>query len=186
MKVTIEEHRAIVDDFIAFMSGGDQRFTKELTARMREASAAMDYEAAAIYRDRLQSIDAVLNRSALVLAPDTDADLFGIAEDELAATVQHFVIRGGRVRGVRATTIEKELDITGGDLVDQVLQRTYGDAAAVDIPRQVLVPALPDDAARARAVAARQARTGRHDPGRAARAQGRADEDRDASTRSRR
>jgi len=147
MKVTIEEHRAIVEDFIAFMSGGDQRFTRALTARMREASAAMDYEAAAGYRDKLQSIDAVLNKSALVLAADTDADLFGIAEDELAATVQHFVIRGGRVRGVRATTIEKEIDITGGDLVDQVLQRTYGNAAAADIPRQVLVPAMPDDAA---------------------------------------
>ena len=146
MKVTIEEHRAIVEDFVAFMSGGDQRFTKELTARMREASAAMDYEAAAVYRDRLQAIDAVLNKSALVLAADTDADLFGIAEDELAATVQHFVIRGGRVRGVRATTIEKELDIAGGDLVDQVLQRTYGNAEGADIPRQVLVPALPDDA----------------------------------------
>ncbi len=147
MKVSIEEHRAIVEDFVAFMSGGDQRFARELTARMREASAAMDYEAAAVYRDRLQAIDAVLNKSALVLAADTDADLFGIAEDELAATVQHFVIRGGRVRGVRATTIEKELDITGGDLVDQVLQRTYGNAEGADIPRQVLVPTLPDDAA---------------------------------------
>jgi len=147
MKVTIEEHRAIVDDFIAFMSGGDQRFTKQLTARMREASAAMDYEAAAVYRDRLQSIDAVLNKSALVLAADTDADLFGIAEDELAATVQHFVIRGGRVRGVRATTIEKEIDISGGDLVDQVIQRAYGNAAGADIPKQVLVPAMPEDAA---------------------------------------
>ncbi|MCH6229748.1 excinuclease ABC subunit UvrC [Microbacterium sp. CFH 31415] len=146
MKVTIEEHRAIVEDFVAFMAGGDQRFRKELTARMKEASAAMDYEAAAVYRDRLQAIDAVLNKSALVLAADTDADLFGIAEDELAATVQHFVIRGGRVRGVRATTIEKELDITGGDLVDQVLQRTYGNADGADIPRQVLVPAMPDDA----------------------------------------
>lgn len=147
MKVTIEEHRAIVEDFVAFMAGGDQRFKKELTARMREASAAMDYEAAAVYRDRLQAIDAVLNKSALVLAADTDADLFGIAEDELAAAVQHFVIRGGRVRGVRATTIEKELDITGGDLVDQVLQRTYGNAEGPEIPRQVLVPELPDDAA---------------------------------------
>ncbi len=146
-RVTIEEHRAIVDDFIAFMSGGDQRFTRSLTQRMREASAAMDYEAAAIYRDKLRSIEAVLNRSALVLAEDTDADLFGIAEDELAATVQHFVIRGGRVRGVRALTIEKELDIEGADLVDQVLQRTYGDAVAADIPRQVLVPSLPEDAA---------------------------------------
>ena len=147
MRVSIEEHRAIVDDFIAFMSGGDQRFTKELTARMREASAAMDYEAAAVYRDKLGAIDAVLRRSALVLSEDTDADLFGIAEDELAAAVQHFVVRGGRVRGVRASTIEKELDISGADLVDQVLQRTYGDATAAEIPRQVLVPYLPDDAA---------------------------------------
>lgn len=147
MKVTIEEHRAIVDDFVAFMAGGDQRFTKDLSARMREASAAMDYEAAAVYRDRLQAIDAVLSKSALVLAEDTNADLFGIAQDELAATVQHFVIRGGRVRGVRATTIEKELDISPTELVDQVIQRTYGDASAADIPKQVLVPVLPDDAA---------------------------------------
>ncbi|MFT4213613.1 MAG: excinuclease ABC subunit UvrC [Microbacterium sp.] len=145
MTVTIEEHRAIVDDFVAFMSGGDQRFTRELTRRMREASAAMDYESAAIYRDRLQAIDAVLSRSSLVLAEDTDADLFGIAEDELAAAVQHFVVRGGRVRGVRATTIDKELDISGAELVDQVLQRAYGSAAPGEIPRQVLVPVLPDD-----------------------------------------
>ena len=147
MKVTVEEHRAIVDDFVAFMSGGDARFTRELTARMREASAAMDYESAAVYRDRLQAIDAVLSRSALVLPSDTDADLFGIAEDELSAAVQHFVVRGGRVRGVRATTIDKELDISAADLVDQVLQRTYGGAGAGEIPRQVLVPELPGDAA---------------------------------------
>ncbi len=146
MKVGIEEHRAIVNDFVAFLSGGDERFTKELTRRMREASAAMDYEAAAGYRDKLQAIDAVLNRSALVLASDMDADLFGIAEDELAATVQHFVVRGGRVRGVRAITIEKELDISGGELVDQVIQRAYGGASDADIPRQILVPVLPDDA----------------------------------------
>ncbi len=147
MKVSIEEHRAMVEDFVAFMSGGDQRFARELTARMKEAAAAMDYESAAVYRDKLQAIDAVLNKSALVLSDDTDADLFGIAEDELAATVQHFVVRGGRVRGVRASTIEKEIDISGADLVDQVLQRSYGDAAAADIPRQVLVPALPEEAA---------------------------------------
>jgi excinuclease ABC subunit C len=147
MKVTIEEHRAIVDDFVAFMSGGDQRFVKQLAARMREAAAAMDYESAADYRDKLQAMDAVLNRSALVLSEDTDADLFGIAEDELFAAVQHFIVRGGRVRGIRAATIDKELDITGAELVDQLLQRAYGDAAPEDLPRQVLVPTLPDDAA---------------------------------------
>ncbi|ALJ20756.1 excinuclease ABC subunit UvrC [Microbacterium sp. No. 7] len=145
MRVTIEEHRAIVDDFVAFMSGSDQRFTRELTARMHEAAAVFDYESAAMYRDKLQSIEAVLSKSALVLSEDTDADLFGIAEDELSAAVQHFIVRGGRVRGVRASTIDKELDISGAELVDQVLQRAYGDAT--DIPRQVLVPQLPEDAA---------------------------------------
>jgi len=145
MTVTIEEHRAMVDDFIAFMAGGDERFTRELTKRMLAASADMDYEAAAKYRDKLSAIEAVLGKSALVLAADEDADLFGIAEDELSAAVQHFVIRGGRVRGVRALTIDKEIDITGPELVDQVLQRAYGDAQ--DVPRRILVPVLPDDAA---------------------------------------
>lgn len=144
MTVTIEEHRAMVDDFVAFMAGGDERFTKELRTRMLAASAAMDYEAAAKYRDKLSAIEAVLGKSALVLPADEDADLFGIAEDELAADVQHFVIRGGRVRGVRALTIEKEIDISGAELVDQVLQRAYGDST--DIPRRIFVPVLPDDA----------------------------------------
>lgn len=145
MTVTIEEHRRVVDDFIAFMAGGDERFRRELTSRMKEASAAMDYESAARFRDKLHAIDAVLSKSALVLPSDEDADLFGIAEDELAAAVQHFVIRGGRVRGVRALTIDKELDISGPELVDQVIQRAYGDG--VDVPRRVIVPTLPDDAA---------------------------------------
>lgn len=147
MTVTIAEHRAMVDDFVAFMEGGDERFTRELTRRMREASAAMDYENAARYRDKLASIEAVLGKSALVLPQNEDADLLGIAEDELSAAVQHFVIRAGRVRGVRATTIEKEIDISGGELVDQLLQRAYGDAEGEDVPRRVIVPTLPDDAA---------------------------------------
>jgi len=147
MTVTIAEHRAMVDDFIAFMEGGDERFTRDLTRRMHEASAAMDYESAAKYRDRLASIDAVLGRSALVLPQDEDADLFGVAEDELSAAIQHFVIRGGRVRGVRASTLDKEIDISGPELVDQILQRAYGEASGEQVPRRVLVPALPDDAA---------------------------------------
>lgn len=145
MKVTIDEHRAMVDDFVAFMAGGDERFTRDLTKRMQAASAAMDYEAAARFRDKLTAIDAVLGKSALVLPSDEDADLFGVAEDELSAAVHHFVIRGGRVRGVRSLAVDKELDISRGELVDQILQRVYGDSS--DIPRRVLVPTLPDDAA---------------------------------------
>ncbi|WP_156759418.1 excinuclease ABC subunit UvrC [Microbacterium karelineae] len=142
-RVTIEEHRAIVDDFVAFMQGGDERFRRDLTARMKEAAAALEFELAARLRDQLESIDAVLTKSALVLPEDADADVFGIAEDELDAAVHVFVIRGGRVRGVSSHAIDKELDISGGDLVDQVLQRAYGEVGGADVPRNVLVPELP-------------------------------------------
>jgi excinuclease ABC subunit C len=143
MRVSIAEHRAIVEDFVAFMQGGDERFTIELTTRMKAAAAALDFEQAAIYRDKLESIDAVLTKSALVLPDSEDADLFGIAGDELDAAVHHFVIRGGRVRGASSHIVEKELDLTDGELVDQVLQRTYGDSRGTDIPRRVLVPEAP-------------------------------------------
>src|SRR5690606_17347920 len=80
MTVTIEEHRERVNDFVAFLEGSDERFSRELKTKMIEASKAMEYEAAAKYRDRLDSIEAVLSKSALVLPDNEDADLFGIAE----------------------------------------------------------------------------------------------------------
>lgn len=147
-RVTIEEHRAMVDDFVSFMNGNDKRFVTEATKRMREAAAVQDYESAARYRDRLQALEAVLDKSAVVLKDSVDADLFGLAHDELSAAVQQFIVRSGRIRGVRSWTVDKELDLTTAELVDSVLQRAYDSGAAlVDIPREILVPELPEDAA---------------------------------------
>ncbi|MEF2979208.1 excinuclease ABC subunit UvrC [Subtercola sp. YIM 133946] len=142
-KVTIEEHREIVNDFIAFMNGHDKRFVTEATKKMRAASEAQEYEKAAQYRDQLQALDAVLAKSNVVLADSVDTDLFGIEHDELAAAVQQFVVRGGRIRGVRAWMVDKELDLTTAELVDSILQTAYD---AQIPPREIIVPALPDDA----------------------------------------
>lgn len=77
----------------------------------------------------------------------TDADLFAIAEDELAAAVQQFMVRGGRIRGVRGWVVDKELEREPGELVEYVLQNVYGTEgkAAVEIPKEIIVPATPDD-----------------------------------------
>ncbi|RFA12669.1 excinuclease ABC subunit C [Subtercola boreus] len=143
-KVTIEEHRELVSDFIAFMNGHDKRFVTETTKRMREASESQEYEKAARYRDQLHALDAVLEKSTVVLADSVDTDLFGIEHDELAAAVQQFIVRGGRIRGVRAWMVDKELDLTTGELVDSILQTAYEGQVP---PREIIVPDLPDDAA---------------------------------------
>ncbi|MCW4459499.1 excinuclease ABC subunit UvrC [Microbacterium sp. MPKO10] len=145
MTVSIEEHRRIVDDFVSFMSGNDKRFTRELQALMKDAAETQDYEAAAKYRDQLLSLEAVLEKSTVVMKDSVDADMFGIEHDELSAAVQQFVVRGGRIRGVRSWTVDKELDVTTGDLIEGVIRTAYNSPDA-DVPREVIVPLMPDDA----------------------------------------
>ncbi|QJU53564.1 excinuclease ABC subunit UvrC [Herbiconiux sp. KACC 21604] len=141
-KVTIEEHRARVDDFVAFLEGGDKRFVTAATKGMREAAERQDYESAAMFRDRLQALEAVLAKSAVVLRDSADTDLFAIEHDELAASVQQFIVRGGRIRGERSWTVDKEIDVDTGELVDSILLQAYDDEVP---PREIIVPALPDD-----------------------------------------
>ncbi|MFD4420047.1 excinuclease ABC subunit UvrC [Agromyces sp. NPDC058484] len=144
-KVTLEEHRANVDRFVAFMQNQDPRIIDDLAAEMRAAAAAQDYESAARRRDQLQAAGAFFEKSAMVLGDRVDIDVFGIEHDELAAAVQLFVVRGGRVRGVHTWTVDKELDVPLGELVDSVVQNAYGSGLAP--AREIVVPELPDDAA---------------------------------------
>ena len=53
-------------------------------------------------------------------------------------------MRGGRIRGVRGWVVDKELDISTGDLVEQIVQGQY--ATTEEPPREVVVPELPEDA----------------------------------------
>lgn len=143
-RVTLEDHKSIAVDFASFMGGNDTGFVSAITKRMKDASANLDYEAAARYRDQIGAMETALAKNVVVLDDDLDVDLFGIAHDELAAAVQQFIVRGGRIRGVRGWVVDKELDVELPDLVESVLQNAYEDS---EPPRDILVPALPDDTA---------------------------------------
>lgn len=140
--VTIEQHREIVDQFVAFMASHDTGLITHLRQAMRNAAAQQDYEEAAKLRDRIQALENVLEKSAVVLPETAEADVFGVEEDELAAAIQQFVIRGGRIRGVRSWVVDKELDLTTGELVEQMLESAYETEAP---PREIIVPVVPDD-----------------------------------------
>ncbi|CAO1651706.1 excinuclease ABC subunit UvrC [Salinibacterium sp. NYA9b] len=141
-RVTLEEHKSIALDFASFMGGNDSRMLNSIKAKMAESAATQEYEAAARYRDQIGAMETALAKNQIVLSEDVDADFFGIAHDELAAAVQQFIVRGGRIRGVRGWVVDKELDVELGGLVESVLQNAYDDTVP---PRDVLVPALPED-----------------------------------------
>ncbi len=147
-RVTPAEHKQIAKQFIDFMAGGDLKHVELLRAKMQQASQDQQYELAAQYRDDVEALETVLEKSAVVFSDQTDADLFGIADDELAAAVSMFVVRGGRIRGVRGWVIDKELERDPAELVEYVLQNVYAPidgAEPQEVPREVIVPVDPAD-----------------------------------------
>lgn len=144
-RVTPEEHRSIALDLANFMTGKNDDYIKVLKSKMMQASDEQDYEKAAKYRDNVQALDTVASKSAVVLSDDIDTDVFGIAQDELSAAVQLFIVRGGRIRGVRSWNVDTELDVSLGDLVDNMLRTAYENE---DVPpREIIVPEIPSDSA---------------------------------------
>ncbi|WP_393084724.1 excinuclease ABC subunit UvrC [Streptomyces sp. LN704] len=143
-RVTAEEHRELAEEFCDFMAGRTGTYIRRLEKRMTDAAEEMEYERAARLRDDIEALKKAMEKNAVVLADATDADLMAVAEDELEAAVQIFHVRGGRVRGQRGWVTDKVEAVTTGDLVEHALQQLYGEETGDSVPKEVLVPALPD------------------------------------------
>ncbi|WLQ33177.1 excinuclease ABC subunit UvrC [Streptomyces castrisilvae] len=146
-RVTPEEHRELADDFCDFMAGRTGTYIRRLEKDMMAAAEEMEYERAARLRDDVEALRRAMEKSAVVLADATDADLIAVAEDELEAAVQIFHVRGGRVRGQRGWVTDKVENVDTSGLVEHALQQLYGEESGDAVPKEVLVPALPEDPA---------------------------------------
>jgi excinuclease ABC subunit C len=143
-RVDAQTYRDIVNDFMAFLDGDTVRFLEGIEAAMHQAAAEEAFERAARLRDDAGALRRVIERNAVVLPDGTDADVFAIADDALEAAIQMFMVRGGRVRGQRGWIVEKVEDVTPAELAASLLVSVYGEAEAADVPREVLMPLLPE------------------------------------------
>ena len=148
-RVSIDEHREIVDDFMAFMAGNTAGFTRDLERRMREAAREERYEQAAKHRDDLAALHRVLEKQTVVLRDGTDADVFGFDDNGIEVAVQIFSIRGGRIRGQRGWIADRgDADVAEPGLpeyVQRAIMTLYAETSPEAVPPVVLVPELPAD-----------------------------------------
>jgi excinuclease ABC subunit C len=143
--VTADEYQALVADLLSFLGGETAPVVKRLEVLMEEAADELEFERAARLRDQLTSVRKAIERQQMVGKPSEELDVIGIADDELEASVQIFFVRRGRVVGRKGLIVDKVEDLDEPALVARVLEQLYGDAEPDDVPKEVLVPNLPED-----------------------------------------
>ena len=147
-RIDAEDHRELVEDVCDFLAGKTAALTRRVRQQMEQAAAAMEYEKAAVLRDRLVALTSATEKNAVVLADGTDADVIALAEDPLEVAVQIFHVRAGRVRGQRGWVADRTDDAGTAELVESFLLYHYGEAVeesevASAIPPEILVPVEP-------------------------------------------
>ena len=140
-----EPYDRLVDELIEFLDGDTAPVVKRLEADMKDSAARLEFERAARLRDRLTAVRKAIEKQTMVTERPEDLDVVGIVDDELEAAVQVFYVRRGRVVGRKGFVLDKVEDLTQHELVGNILLHLYGEPGPLGVPREVLVPVLPED-----------------------------------------
>jgi len=145
-----EEYREILRQLMDFLSGDTDRVLQQLTAQMERAAENMQFELAALYRDRLRSAQQIAEQQKIVNTNLEDADYVAIAQDERTGdtAIQVFMVRRGRVIGRDSVmligTEAPQANVNQhGAIIGAFMQQFYDNIAF--IPGLILVQAMPDD-----------------------------------------
>ena len=139
-----EEYDAILQRVIAFLMGDSRELIKWLTDEMNAAAARLEYENAALLRDKIMDVKQLMEEQHAIQTRDVEQDILAAAQDGRDAMVQLTHIRAGRMEGGRAFLLENSGDEPIEEVLAHFLTQYYDDEHL--IPRHVLVQALPEDA----------------------------------------
>ena len=94
-KVSSEQYREIFRDITSMLRGSFEDVKRSLTEKMENAAENLEFEAAAIYRDRIESLSKLWQKQKVVASPDAEQDIIGIYRGDTCACIAIFYVRGG-------------------------------------------------------------------------------------------
>ncbi len=143
----------LVSDAKAFLGGKSTEVQAKLGAQMEAAAESLDFESAAIMRDRLRALTFIQGSQAIHAEGVGDADIFALANKNGVMGIQAFFIRGGQNWGHRSFFPTHTQDVDEGEVLTSFLAQFYED---VPPPRTILLDRdLPEGGLLAEALAER-------------------------------
>jgi excinuclease ABC subunit C len=134
----------LVREANAFLSGRSKAVKDELATEMEQASAATDFERAAIYRDRLAALSAIQSHQGINPRGFEEADVFAMHQQGGFSCVEVFFFRTGQNWGNRAYFPRADRSLGPGEILSAFLAQFYDDKPA---PRLILISHKIDDRA---------------------------------------
>lgn len=141
--ITQSEYAEHVEKTLTFLSGQHDALEDELEMAMREASAELDFELAARYRNRIEALATMRQKQTIVSDVSLNLDVIGIHREETIAGAYVLVVRDGRVMYGNEFVLNQGRDTDFDELIAGFLMRYYGETASV--PPEVIVEQLPQD-----------------------------------------
>ncbi|ASV68779.1 excinuclease ABC subunit UvrC [Cytobacillus sp. FSL W7-1323] len=96
-EVKSDTYKQMTDEITRFLNGGYKEIKKELSTKMEEASAALEFEKAKDFRDKIIHIETTMEKQKITMTDFTDRDVFAYAVDKGWMCVQVFFIRQGKL-----------------------------------------------------------------------------------------
>jgi excinuclease ABC subunit C len=145
-RISKDDYAKLVDEAVDFLEGRSHDAQGELAAKMQVAADAMDFETAAMYRDRIRALTAVQARQDINVEGLGDSDVVAIHAEGGQTCIQVFFFRGGRNYGNRAYFPRHDRNLATGEVLAAFLGQFYSDkpppptvALSEDVPERDLL-----------------------------------------------
>src|ERR671911_2028353 len=135
--VSKEEYREGIDGVVAFLSGRFRQIEKDLERRMYFAAGEQDYEHAALERNRLQAVKALLERQRVASDGQGTYDAVAVSVDGMEANAQVFQVRDGVLSDRQSFYLDNQGEQEPAIVAEEFLLQYYTSALA--IPSLVVV-----------------------------------------------
>jgi len=132
-----DEYSTMMNEVILFLKGKNREVIKRFTERMKQASNRLDFEEAALFRDRISYMEKTLEKQRVHASDKGDRDVLGLYREKDRVAAYLVFIRGGKITGGRSFLFLKQ-ELPDREIVSSFLRRYYGGGRY--LPSEIIIP----------------------------------------------